>query len=232
MPIEEKTYTTPTGAKKRCCSNSSEGGVTEEKPLLDSGERRDFGTGATRDIQIGKGRCDLLPFGVISDLVRTYDVSVDTFTSYTGNSVTLNELVFFIFDCINDYVKSKEYNQDCILFAVNAFIFYHWGEGVLGIPNVTPKFPYKAILELSKHFEAGALKYEEDNWKKGVPMHSFLDSGIRHLLKFADNWEDEPHDRAFVWNMLCMLWTEKHFNNCSFDDETRSNIIDLKNRVF
>ena len=63
-------------------------------------------------------------------------------------------------------------------------------------------------------------------------MHSFLDSCIRHLLKFADNWEDEPHDRAFVWNMLCMLWTEKHFNNCNFDDETRSNIIDLKNRVF
>ena len=29
--------------------------------LKDSGARREFGTGAVRDIQEGKGRCDLLP---------------------------------------------------------------------------------------------------------------------------------------------------------------------------
>ena len=33
--------------------------------LKDSGNRREFSTGAVRDINEGKGRCDLLPIGVV-----------------------------------------------------------------------------------------------------------------------------------------------------------------------
>ena len=35
--------------------------------ILDSGSRREFGTGAVRDIADGKGRCDLLPLKMIAD---------------------------------------------------------------------------------------------------------------------------------------------------------------------
>lgn len=38
--------------------------------ILDSGERRKFDTGAVRDIQEGKGRCDLLPLVVASRMLR------------------------------------------------------------------------------------------------------------------------------------------------------------------
>ena len=31
--------------------------------ILDSGNRREFETGAVRDVQEGKGRCDLPPLG-------------------------------------------------------------------------------------------------------------------------------------------------------------------------
>ena len=34
--------------------------------IKDSGERREFQSGAVRDIQEGKGRCDLLPLDVVS----------------------------------------------------------------------------------------------------------------------------------------------------------------------
>ena len=34
--------------------------------IKDSGERREFGSGSVRDTAIGKGRCDLLPWGVIA----------------------------------------------------------------------------------------------------------------------------------------------------------------------
>ena len=37
--------------------------------ILDSGERREFETGAVRDIQEGKGRCDLLPLDAVSGLI-------------------------------------------------------------------------------------------------------------------------------------------------------------------
>ena len=36
--------------------------------IKDSGERSEFATGAVRDIQKGKGRCDLMPLDVIAAL--------------------------------------------------------------------------------------------------------------------------------------------------------------------
>lgn len=66
------------------------------------------------------------------------------------------------------------------------------------------------FLELSKHFEEGATKYGENNWKKGIPLHCYLDSAVRHYLKHYRGDTDEPHDRAFVWNLLCCLWTFDH----------------------
>jgi hypothetical protein len=67
--------------------------------------------------------------------------------------------------------------------------------------------PVTAIIELSKHCEAGALKYGERNVDKGIPQHSFIDSGVRHYLKFVRGDDDERHDRAFLWNMFGALWT-------------------------
>lgn len=64
-----------------------------------------------------------------------------------------------------------------------------------------------AILEVSKQYEGGATKYGEHNWEKGIPLHCYLDSGIRHYLKWVRGDDDEPHDRAFLWNMLGLLWT-------------------------
>ena len=62
------------------------------------------------------------------------------------------------------------------------------------------------ILETSKHFEEGARKYGENNWQKGLPVNCYLDSAIRHYLKHRRGDKDEPHDRAFVWNIMCCVW--------------------------
>lgn len=66
---------------------------------------------------------------------------------------------------------------------------------------------YKSVLELSKHFEKGAEKYEIDNWKKGIPEWSFIDSAVRHYLKYLDEQDDENHFIAFIWNIVCLIWT-------------------------
>lgn len=39
--------------------------------ILDSGERRQFETGAVRDVQAGKGRCDLLPLDIVAELLES-----------------------------------------------------------------------------------------------------------------------------------------------------------------
>lgn len=69
--------------------------------------------------------------------------------------------------------------------------------------------PWCAIMRLAKHFEAGAEKYGPDNWQKGIPAHSFLDSAFRHLVKYADGWTDEDHLIACIWNLMCLAWTEE-----------------------
>lgn len=97
--------------------------------IKDSGERREFGTGAVRDIQEGKGRYDLLP--------------------------------------------------------------------------------WEAIHELAQHCEEGALKYGERNCEKGIPIHSLVDSAIRHLSCYLRGMRDEHHLRAAMWNVAYAIYMEK-----------------------
>ena len=67
-----------------------------------------------------------------------------------------------------------------------------------------------AILEWAVHMENGARKYGDNNWQKGIPLHRYVDSAIRHYLKFLRGDEDERHDRAVIWNCLCGAWTAIH----------------------
>lgn len=66
------------------------------------------------------------------------------------------------------------------------------------------------ILMVSHHYKDALSKYPERNWEKGLPTHSFVDSGVRHLLKIARGDQDEPHNNAFIWNMLGILWNDEH----------------------
>lgn len=67
---------------------------------------------------------------------------------------------------------------------------------------------YTAMLEVSKHYENGCEKYGERNWEKGIPLHSYIDSAVRHYFKFMRGDDDEPHNRAFLWNLLGAIWTQ------------------------
>lgn len=62
--------------------------------------------------------------------------------------------------------------------------------------------PWSAIIEVAKHCENGARKYGEHNVDKGIPTHSLCDSAARHLAKYLEGWDDEPHLLAAAWNLL------------------------------
>ena len=153
--------------------------------VKDSGLRRSFGTGAVRDIAEGKGRCDLLPLDVLAKMFTL------------GNPVEYDEVLFQI----NDYIRGGDDN--CLYRAAVRFMD--------DFPNSRGNNDYADwMLDVAKHYEAGAAKYAERNWEKGIPLHCYIDSGVRHYLKFRAGWNDEKHDRAFLWNMLCAIWTHEH----------------------
>ena len=71
--------------------------------------------------------------------------------------------------------------------------------------------PWAAIMEVSKHSQNGAAKYGEHNVDRGIPTSSLCDSGARHLAKYLDGWDDEPHLLAAAWNLLWAIQMEiKH----------------------
>lgn len=68
--------------------------------------------------------------------------------------------------------------------------------------------PFEALERVAKVFEAGAKKYAERNWEKGIPTHRFMDSGLRHAMKYLGGRRDEDHLAMAAWNFLCLLQTE------------------------
>lgn len=92
---------------------------------------------------------------------------------------------------------------DRTLFGSGAVRDLHQGKGRCDL------LPMCVLLRLAKHYEAGAIKYKERNWEKGIPAHSFADSALRHILKYMDGQRDEDHLIAAIWNLCGLAWTEE-----------------------
>lgn len=167
---------------RKCWDREIPGTGDNSPRILDSGHRREFETGAVRDIQEGKGRCDLLPLDVIA--LAYYEKS-----PHAGRG--------HVFDAISKYMLAG--NFLALYDAIEQFML---DDAPFGDCNWSTMF-----LEVAKHFEEGCKKYGENNWQKGIPTHCYIDSAVRHYLKWARGDKDEPHDRAFCWNILCCIWT-------------------------
>ena len=88
--------------------------------------------------------------------------------------------------------------------------------------------PVCSLLRISKHMEDALTHYPERNWEKGLPMHSMLDSAMRHLAKYMDGWTDEDHLCAAATNLLMAMWTEEKKPEM-MDIPTRLKTIDMGN---
>lgn len=152
--------------------------------ILDSGDMRVYPSGAIRGDSDAdgqpKGRCDLMPLRVLASIWRAFDTAVE--------HIGVDKAV--VFDNIANFQDTGDTRH--LELAIHHFV------GYLDYPT--------AFLEVAKHFEEGAKKYGENNWQKGLPVHRYIDSAVRHYLKWLRGDQDEPHDRAFVWNLICCIW--------------------------
>lgn len=146
--------------------------------IKDSGDRTEFASGAVRDMREGKGRCDLMPLDVVGKI----------YSYFRGGDEDI-PIVFFEFE---EFKNTGDPNH-----LVKALNWSHvFGESCSTM-----------FLETAIHFEEGAKKYGPNNWQKGIDVNCYIDSAVRHYLKWLREDKDEPHDRAFVWNILCAIWT-------------------------
>lgn len=151
---------------------------SEIPKINDSGDRTKFETGAVRDMRAGKGRFDLVPLDVMSEYLKLEDKSGDR-----------------IVNQLKGFLHNPKENVGWLYFALRIFCNEAYNDCA---PTM--------FLEVAKHFEDGAVKYGENNWQKGIPPHVYIDSALRHYMKWLRKDTDEPHDRAFVWNIMCCIW--------------------------
>ncbi len=145
--------------------------------IKDSGERTVFSSGACRDMHAGKGRCDLMPLDVVAEVLEANDCYGEVI-SYL-NRFLIDHDVEYIYAAIRHAICEQDMFDGCA---------------------------YTMMLEEAIHFEEGAEKYGENNWQKGLPINCYIDSAIRHYLKWSRGDNDERHDRAFMWNLMCCAW--------------------------
>ena len=102
-----------------------------------------------------------------------------------------------------DVDRSAKSSGEMTVFASGAVRDKKTGKGRCDL------LPACVLLRLAKHYERGAERFGPYNWKQGIPCHSFVDSALRHMLKYMDGWTDEDHLIAAIWNLCGLAWTEE-----------------------
>lgn len=78
--------------------------------------------------------------------------------------------------------------------------------------------PRKAKKAVALVYEAGARKYSDNNWRRGIPYSSLLDSAQRHIDQWAEGQTDEIHLAHAVFNLMSLL---------EFEAEGRTDLDDV-----
>ena len=76
--------------------------------------------------------------------------------------------------------------------------------------DLLPTLPTR---ELAIHYEQGAVKYGDHNWKKGQPLMRYVDSAMRHINALVAGEPTENHAIAASWNMFSYRWTLNEIEN-------------------
>lgn len=155
--------------------------------IKDSGDRTQFASGAVRDMREGKGRFDVAPLEVIAAYICD------------DNDDGVDPVIW----ALNEFLKTG--STSYLYSTICNFEHMAWPD------------KYSMFLDVAVHYEQGAKKYGPSNWRKSIPTWCYIDSAIRHYIKWCRGDADERHDRAVIWNLLCCIW-EVDYNPNRIED--------------
>lgn len=65
--------------------------------------------------------------------------------------------------------------------------------------------PVTGLRRLADLYARGAIKYEENNWRKGQPYSRVTASMLRHVYAWVEGEETEDHLAAIAWNAFALM---------------------------
>lgn len=68
--------------------------------------------------------------------------------------------------------------------------------------------PLGGLERIAGLYARGAEKYDDDNWKKGIPYSRCYASMFRHMMQFMQGDTTEDHLAAVAWNSLAIMHYE------------------------
>lgn len=74
--------------------------------------------------------------------------------------------------------------------------------------------PPKGLKRVAELYARGAEKYDDNNWRKGMPSSRVMASLMRHQEAYRAGDRDEDHLAGIIFNALALI----EFEGTEFDD--------------
>lgn len=86
---------------------------------------------------------------------------------------------------------------------------------------------FEFLKRLALVCEAGGIKYGDNNYLKGMPIHRYLDSALRHINNYRSGMRDEDHIVQAAWNLMAIVATEFLIQK----GDLSKDLLDYKKRI-
>lgn len=70
-------------------------------------------------------------------------------------------------------------------------------------------FSLEGMRRVAETFAEGAKKYDEHNWRKGMPFSITINHVLRHIYKWLAGETDEDHLAHAAWGLMALMEFEK-----------------------
>lgn len=178
------------------------------------GEFHTFDGGAIRYTKEGKGRPDLIPPKTLYKLISKIEACCDKGTITDGS-------MSVVFACVNEGKWLDTIIELFTAFYIRPDLDYGYEScPVMTRESHIPKMA-EMLLDLAIHFEKGAEKYGEHNCERGIPLESFVQSGMRHTLQAFAGKTDENHVISAIWNFFMAEFTVSEFDQTNIQEENK-----------
>jgi hypothetical protein len=80
------------------------------------------------------------------------------------------------------------------------------------------------LRRLGETYAEGAVKYDDNNWRKGIPNSNLLNHCLAHVFAYLGGDSSEDHLAHATWNLIAIMENEElrpHLNDLYFRKEKK-----------